>query len=112
MCVSWSIAACFQGGREARSKNLRALNFGFDARDIDFVLLTHAHIDHSGLAAPAGRARVSRADLRHAGKHRLARSAFAGQRPISRRKNPNGQLRHQHRRGKSGVVVFNRRCTR
>ena len=39
----------FQGGREARSKNLRALNFGFDARDIDFVLLTHAHIDHSGL---------------------------------------------------------------
>jgi metallo-beta-lactamase family protein len=39
----------FQGGREARSKNLRALNFGFDVREIDFVLLTHAHIDHSGL---------------------------------------------------------------
>ena len=39
----------FQGGAEARSKNLHALNFGFDVRDIDFVLLTHAHIDHSGL---------------------------------------------------------------
>jgi metallo-beta-lactamase family protein len=39
----------FQGGPEARSKNLQALNFGFDARTIDFVLLTHAHIDHSGL---------------------------------------------------------------
>ena len=39
----------FQGGSEARSKNLRALNFGFDVRSIDFVLLTHAHIDHSGL---------------------------------------------------------------
>jgi metallo-beta-lactamase family protein len=39
----------FQGGAEARSKNLRALNFGFDVRKIDFVLLTHAHIDHSGL---------------------------------------------------------------
>lgn len=39
----------FQGGPEARTKNLRALNFGFDVRDIDFVLLTHAHIDHSGL---------------------------------------------------------------
>ena len=39
----------FQGGREARAKNLHALDFGFNARDIDFVLLTHAHIDHSGL---------------------------------------------------------------
>ena len=39
----------FQGGPEARSKNLRALDFGFNAREIDFVLLTHAHIDHSGL---------------------------------------------------------------
>ena len=39
----------FQGGPEARTKNLKALNFGFDVRKIDFVLLTHAHIDHSGL---------------------------------------------------------------
>lgn len=39
----------FQGGPEARTKNLNALNFGFDVRKIDFVLLTHAHIDHSGL---------------------------------------------------------------
>ncbi|MFN4325585.1 MAG: MBL fold metallo-hydrolase RNA specificity domain-containing protein [Azonexus sp.] len=39
----------FQGGSEARQKNQRALNFGFDVRQIDFVLLTHAHIDHSGL---------------------------------------------------------------
>lgn len=39
----------FQGGREARTKNINALRFGFDVRAIDFVLLTHAHIDHSGL---------------------------------------------------------------
>ena len=39
----------FQGGAEARSKNLKALNLGFDVRRLDFVLLTHAHIDHSGL---------------------------------------------------------------
>ena len=39
----------FQGGPDARTKNLHALNFGFDVRAIDFVLLTHAHIDHSGL---------------------------------------------------------------
>ncbi|MFP5404547.1 MAG: MBL fold metallo-hydrolase RNA specificity domain-containing protein [Gammaproteobacteria bacterium] len=37
----------FQGGRETRDKNQRA--FPFDPRSIDFVILTHAHIDHSGL---------------------------------------------------------------
>ncbi|TXH74351.1 MBL fold metallo-hydrolase [Thiobacillus sp.] len=37
----------FQGGREARDKNRRV--FSFDPRTIDFVILTHAHIDHSGL---------------------------------------------------------------
>ncbi len=39
----------FQGGPDARHKNQRALNPGFDVRQLDFVLLTHAHIDHSGL---------------------------------------------------------------
>jgi metallo-beta-lactamase family protein len=37
----------FQGGRDAALKNLRALDF--DLRHLDFVLLTHAHLDHSGL---------------------------------------------------------------
>ncbi|MGE5130964.1 MAG: MBL fold metallo-hydrolase, partial [Sphingomonadaceae bacterium] len=37
----------FQGGRDAERKNRAA--FPFDARGIDFVLLSHAHIDHSGL---------------------------------------------------------------
>jgi len=37
----------FQGGREARAQN--RLAFDFDPRGIAFVLLTHAHIDHSGL---------------------------------------------------------------
>lgn len=37
----------FQGGREADRKNRTA--FKFDPKMIDFVLLTHAHIDHSGL---------------------------------------------------------------
>lgn len=37
----------FQGGRDADSKNRTP--FAFDPRLIDFVLLTHAHIDHSGL---------------------------------------------------------------
>ncbi len=37
----------FQGGRDANRKNRMA--FSFDPESIDFVLLTHAHIDHSGL---------------------------------------------------------------
>jgi metallo-beta-lactamase family protein len=37
----------FQGGGEADRKN-RA-RYRFDPRTIEFVLLTHAHIDHSGL---------------------------------------------------------------
>jgi len=37
----------FQGGREAPDRNRR--RFGFDPAALDFVLLTHAHIDHSGL---------------------------------------------------------------
>ena len=36
----------FQGARAARAKNRR---FAFDPGEIAFVLLTHAHIDHSGL---------------------------------------------------------------
>ncbi len=88
----------FQGGSEARTKNQRALDFGFDVRDIDFVLLTHAHIDHSGLLP------------------RLAVLGFRG--PIYatsatidllavllpdsahiQEKESEWQLRHQHRRG-------------
>jgi len=36
-----------QGGREAPARNRQP--FAFDPRTLDFVLLTHAHIDHSGL---------------------------------------------------------------
>lgn len=36
-----------QGGRDAPARNHKP--FDFDPRAIDFVLLTHAHIDHSGL---------------------------------------------------------------
>ncbi len=36
----------FQGGRRLEEEN--AEDFGFDAGGIDFVLLTHAHLDHCG----------------------------------------------------------------
>lgn len=44
----------FQGGREAAQHNQQP--FAFDPRTIDFVLLTHAHIDHSGLLPKLTRA--------------------------------------------------------
>ena len=36
----------FQGGREAEQENAKP--FGFDPTQIDYVLLTHAHLDHCG----------------------------------------------------------------
>ncbi|MGO8756355.1 MAG: MBL fold metallo-hydrolase RNA specificity domain-containing protein [Gallionellaceae bacterium] len=36
----------YQGGRELEEEN--AEPFGFDPAEIDFVLLTHAHLDHCG----------------------------------------------------------------
>ncbi len=36
----------FQGGRELEEEN--AEPFGFEPKEIDFVLLTHAHLDHCG----------------------------------------------------------------
>ena len=36
----------FQGSREVEEEN--ANSFGFDASEIDYLLLTHAHLDHCG----------------------------------------------------------------
>ena len=36
----------FQGNQKEEDRNYE--DFAFDVNDIDFVLLTHAHIDHSG----------------------------------------------------------------
>ena len=36
----------YQGGRELREEN--ADDFGFDPTTIDFLMLTHAHLDHCG----------------------------------------------------------------
>ena len=36
----------YQGGRELKEDN--ADDFGFDAASVDYLLLTHAHLDHCG----------------------------------------------------------------
>jgi metallo-beta-lactamase family protein len=47
----------YQGSRELDEENSRP--FGFDAAGIDYVLLTHAHLDHCG-RLPLLDTRVSR----------------------------------------------------
>ncbi len=42
----------FQGGPAAERKNFAALDF--DVRHLDFVLISHAHIDHCGLLPRLG----------------------------------------------------------
>ena len=36
----------YQGGRQIEEEN--AASFGFEPADIDFLLLTHGHLDHCG----------------------------------------------------------------
>ena len=36
----------YQGGRELEEENLKP--FGFDPASIDYLFLTHAHLDHCG----------------------------------------------------------------
>ncbi|MDE2441211.1 MAG: MBL fold metallo-hydrolase [Betaproteobacteria bacterium] len=89
----------FQGGPEARQKNQRALDFGFDVRKIDFVLLTHAHIDHSGLLP-----RLSMLGYRgpiYATKATIdLLQVLLPDSAHIQEKESEWQLRHRHRRGK------------
>jgi len=55
----------FQGLKELRLRNWQPPPF--NPSSVDAVILTHAHIDHSGYLPAAGPARLSRTDLLHAG---------------------------------------------
>jgi glyoxylase-like metal-dependent hydrolase (beta-lactamase superfamily II) len=54
MGTDWvmSSSALCRYSLKARERNLKP--WSFQPRDIDFVLLTHAHIDHSGLRPAMG----------------------------------------------------------
>ena len=62
----------FQGSPNESIRN--RIPFAFDPRELDAVLLTHAHLDHCGLLPAPGQGRLPRADPRH-GRYHRARDA-------------------------------------
>ncbi len=92
----------FQGGREIDEEN--AADFGFDPREIDILLLTHAHLDHCGripllvkrgftgeiIATPATRelARVILLDSAHLQEEEAERNARKAKRRGKRAEAP------------------------
>jgi hypothetical protein len=96
----------FQGGRELEEEN--AAPFGFEAADLDFVLLTHAHLDHCGrlpllvkrgfrgeiisTAATAELAQIVMQDAAH-----MARATIRGAARASSRSIPKPMLLRQRR---------------
>ena len=92
----------YQGGRELAEEN--AQPFGFEPRSIDFVLLTHAHLDHCGrlpllvnsgfrgeiVCTEASRqlARLVLADAAHVHEEEAARAARHAPRSIARQTKP------------------------
>ena len=91
----------FQGGAEARAKNLAALDFGFNVRELDFVVLTHAHIDHSGLLPRLAVMGYRGPVYATAATVELLEILLPDSAHIQE-KESEWQLRHQHRRGKGG----------
>jgi metallo-beta-lactamase family protein len=73
----------FQGNKTVRDLNYKPLPF--EPKAIDFLLLTHAHIDHCRAAAPAGQYGLSQADVGHRADQRAAGISCCPTRPASRR---------------------------
>ena len=83
-------------------KPLRELNWEptpFDVKTLNAVVLTHAHLDHTGYLPRIVKRRLQRADLLHGGDQRTGRDhpARFGQVPGARRRlrQPQGLLEAQ-----------------
>lgn len=69
-----------QGSRELDEENSQP--FGFDPASIDYVLLTHAHLDH------CGRVPLLAKKTFHGERRESWRAWYCSMQPISRRKMP------------------------
>ncbi len=79
----------FQGNKTVRDLNYKP--FPFDPKAIDFLLLTHAHIDHAGLLPRLDPARLPQAHLDDRADRRAARISAARTPPASRRARPSAR---------------------
>ena len=91
----------FEGSKELKQRNWD--KFAIDPATIDWVLLTHAHIDHTGYLPRLVREWFSRADLFERGDARAVRSAPSGFGPSA------GRRRAYASRGKV-TAATSRRC--
>ena len=76
----------FQGWKVLRERNWAPL--GVPPHTIDAVVLSHAHLDHSGWLPRPGEGRLSRAHPRQPRHLRPGRGAAARQRPPAGRRRP------------------------
>ncbi len=65
----------FQGTSKEEDKNYD--EFAFDVNEIDFMLLTHAHIDHSGRIPKLYVDRIQRSNICNKGNMRFVRNNVA-----------------------------------
>ena len=89
----------FQGGRELDEENSEP--FGFDPKEIDFVLLTHAHLDHCGrlplLAKRGFRGEIiTTSATRELARLVMVDSAHLQEEEMQHREHRSRHRRHQH----------------
>ena len=89
----------YQGGRELDEENSEP--FGFDPKEIDFVLLTHAHLDHCGrlplLAKRGFRGEIiTTSATRELARLVMVDSAHLQEEEMQHREHRSHRHRHQH----------------
>ncbi|MGA2128156.1 MAG: MBL fold metallo-hydrolase [Xanthobacteraceae bacterium] len=89
----------YQGGRELDEEN--AEPFGFDAAGIDYVLLTHAHLDHCGRLPLLAKRGFRGEIIATAASRELARLVMLDAAHLLEE-----DARHRARRGGHGVVNY------